>query len=113
MRKRKSRIAFILAGVALGLGEGVERHLCRAIADGMKTQLKSGGRALHRHAVQRRLLILRQAGVAGIVGIRRQQRRRARAERAVHEALQHRGVQHGIFGGMMRAVLLQQVERLH
>ena len=99
----------VLAGGSFGGGKGIERHLHSAIADGVKADLESGRGALDRHAIQLGLLVPRQAGVAGIVGIRRQQRRRARAERAVHEALEHGGVQHGIVRGMVRAMRLQQV----
>ena len=100
----------VLAGGSFGGGESVERHLHGAVSDGVKADLESGRRALNRHAIQLVLLVTRQAGVAGIVGIRRQQRRRARSQRAVHEALEHGGVQHGIVGRMVRAVRLQKAD---
>ena len=53
------------------------------------------------------LRVLRQAGVAGIVGEGRFHRRGARAERAIHEALEQAGVQHGIVGVVVGAHLLQ------
>ena len=99
----------ILFRAALRLSKSVERHLRGAISNGMKTDLEAGQGALDGHAIQFALLILRQAGVAGIVGIRRQQRGRARTQRPIHEAFQHGGVQHGVVGGMMRAMRLQQV----
>ena len=102
----------ILLRAALSLGESVERHLRGAVSDSVKADLEAGQRARNGHAIQFALLILREAGVARIVGIRRQQRGRARTQRAIHEAFQHGRMQHWIVGGMMCAMRLQQADRI-
>src|ERR1019366_4635709 len=78
----------ILLGAALSLSESVERHLHGAVSNSVKADLEAGQRALDGHTIQFALLVLRQAGVAGIVGIGCQQRGRARTQRTIHEAFQ-------------------------
>ena len=61
---------FLLAGFFLRFVESLQRRLDSLVADGMETDLKSGAHTLLRHLVQLRLLVLRQTGIVGIVGIR-------------------------------------------
>ena len=119
MRKRKppgcrscGAFGIFFLDVALGRRECLQRHGDAAVADGVKAHLEAGRGALRCHLIERRLLELRQAGILRLVGVRRQHGRRVRAERAVHEALQHAGVQHRVLRRMEHAVLLQDVQRL-
>ena len=67
-----------------------------AVADGVKAELEAGSGAFDGHRVELGLVVARDAGVAGIVGVGRVEGGGARAERAVHEALEHAGVEQGI-----------------
>ena len=93
----------VLDAVARGAGDaglriGVESHGGGLVADGVKAELEAGLGAFDGHLVQLGLGVLGQAGVAGIVGVGRFHGGGAGAERAIHEALQKAGVQHGIVG---------------
>ena len=96
-----------LARRFLGLGEGIESHLHSLVADGVKANLESGEHALFRQVIQLGRVIAGQAGVLCIVGIRLQQRRGVRSERAIHVSLEHAGVQHQV-GLRMRVALSGQ-----
>ena len=76
-----------------------------------KPNLEAGLRALDGHFVELCLRVLGQAGVAGIVGVWSFHRRGSRAQRAIHEAFQQAGMQHGIVGVVMGAHLDQIFER--
>ena len=116
MRKRKSRgecavrhgfvvtmaaVGSLRYGVAPGRGslardagllggvEGVEGHVVGAVADGVEAELEAGGGALGGHLVELVLVVARDAGVGGVVGVGRVHGGGAGAERAVHEALEH------------------------
>ncbi len=93
-------------------GEGVERHLHRPIADGMKADLKPGGDPLFGHGIELSLLVTRQSAVAGVVGIGRQQGGGSRAQGSIHETLQHSGVQHAVGGRLRGAVRLEECDRI-
>ena len=95
-----------------GLRVRVESHGGGLVADGVEAKLEAGLRALDGHSVELRLRVLRQAGVAGIVGEGRFHGRGARAERAIHEALQKAGVQHGIVQVVVGAHLDQLGQRI-
>jgi hypothetical protein len=73
-------------------GKGIQGHLHRLVSDGVESHLKSRVHALFGHLGQLGMFILRQARIAGIVGVRIDQRCGARAERAIHEPFQHAGV---------------------
>ena len=78
----------------------------------MKPKLEARQHSLLGHLIQFRGLIARQARVVGIIRIWFQQRRRVAAQRAIHEALQHSGVQHQIRLRMRVALLLQLLDGL-
>ncbi len=92
--------------------EGIERHLHGAVTDRVKAHLELGCGTLLRHRIQLCLVITWNAAVAGVVAVGRVERGGARAERAVHKALQHAGVQHAIVGGMMGAMFFQRLDRI-
>ena len=98
------------AGIPLGSPKCIERHLYRAISDGMKAHLEVLCSALLRHRIELCLVVARDTAVARIVAVRRIERRCARAERPVHEALQHAGVQHTVVRGMVSPMLLQRLD---
>src|SRR5215469_17682440 len=52
---------------ALGSRKSIEGHLCGAVSNGVKSELKPGRHPLGRHAIQFGLLILRQSRVARII----------------------------------------------
>ena len=78
----------------------------------MKAELEAGCGALDGHLVELVLRVLGKAGVAGVVGVGRFHGGGARAERAIHEALEHTGVKQGIAGVVVGAVRFQFVEGL-
>ena len=109
MRRRKffaavGRFHVRLARGLLGSGKGIERHLYALVADGVKADLEARQHALFRHVIQLLRIVARQAGVLGIIRVRLQHRRRVRSQRAVHESLEHAGVQHQV-GLRMRVAL--------
>ena len=74
------------------------------VADGVEAELESGGGAFDGHFVELVLRVLRKAGVVGVVGVRRFHRGGARAERAIHEAFEHAGVEQRIVDVVVSAV---------
>ena len=82
------------AGLLGGL-EGIEGHVVGAVADGVEAELEAGGGALGGHLVEVVLLVARDAGVAGIVGVGSFHGGGAGAEGAVHEAFEHAEVEAG------------------
>ena len=60
----------LLARFFLRFVESLQGHLHALVADGMETDLESGAHTLLRHLVQLGLLVLRETGIARIVGIR-------------------------------------------
>ena len=78
-----------------GLRKRIERHRRGLVADGVKAQLKARlARARRPSCSARSCVNCGRPGVAGIVSEGRLHGRRARAERSIHEALEHAGVQH-------------------
>ncbi len=100
------------ARIPLGSRKCIERHLYRTISDGMKAHLEVLRSALLRHCIELGLVVAWNTAVAGIVAVGRVERGGTRPERPVHKALQHAGVQHWVVGGMMRAMLLQRLDRI-
>ena len=81
-----------------------------AVADGVEAQLEAGGGAFGGHGVELRLVIAGQAGVRGVVGVGGEHGGGAGAERAVHEALEHAGVEHAIVGRLGGAHALELIQ---
>src|SRR5262249_50158471 len=91
------------ARLLLGEGERIERHARTAVADSVKAKLKPSAGALRGFVVQGFLLVAGNASVFRIVIVGRKHGGCARAERSVHESLEHSGMQHRIPGRMMGA----------
>ncbi len=88
-----------------GGGEGVERDGVGFVADGVEAELEAGGGALFGHVVEVGLLVARDAGVVGVVGVGFREGGGAGAEGSVHEALEHAEVKErvvGVVGGAAR-----------
>ena len=96
----------------LRLGKGVERQLHPFVADGVKTDLISGQHALFRHRIQLGRVVLRQSAVLRVIAEGIKHRGGFRAERTIHEALQHSGVEHRVGHGMRVALLVQLFNRV-
>src|SRR5690349_22284854 len=77
----------------------------------MEPDLEAITGTLSGHGVQLVLLIARNAGILGIVIVRREHGSSARSQRSIHEAFQHAGVQHGITLWMVAARVEQLVWR--
>ena len=82
----------------LGQCEGVQSHGSGLVADGVKSELESEPGALIGHLVQLLRRVLGKASVAWIVRIGRFHRGSSRAQRTIHEPLQHPRMQHRIVG---------------
>ena len=98
------------AGLLRGL-ECVERHVIGAVADGVEAELEAGDGALGGHLVEVVLLEARDAGVGGLVVVRRFHGCGAAAERAVHEAFEHAEMQQRIVEVVAGAALLEVADR--
>ena len=94
--------------------KAVERHVVGAISDGME-RAESGKPASTRSfghlIVEFRLVVAGDAGVGGIVRIWGVQGGGSGAERAVHEAFEHGGVEEGIGDWVGRLVFFQGGDR--
>ena len=82
--------------------EGVEGHVVGAVADGVEAELEACHGAVGGHLVEVVLLVAGDAGVGGLVGVGGFEGGGAGAEGAVHEALEHGGVEEGIVEGGRR-----------
>src|SRR5262249_22805598 len=65
-----------------------------------------------RELIERALLVARDARVRRVVAVGRLERRGTRAERAVHEALEHAGVQERVIQRVRGALALEHLERI-
>ena len=92
-------------------GKCVERHLHAFVSDGMEAHLESGEHTRFGHLVQLGLIVLWQAGVLGIIGVRLKECGCVRAERPVHKGLEHAGMQHVVGLGMRFALGFELIER--
>src|SRR6202030_4664601 len=70
-----------------------ESNLIGAVANRVKCDLESGAVALDRHLRKRRRIEAQDTGRCGIIGVRCEERRCSRAERAVDQCLQCTGLQ--------------------
>src|SRR5262249_36606609 len=105
-------LKLIFADRLLADRERLQGHFGAAVANGMEAELETGFNALACHAVQRLLIVLRKTSVIRIVRVWCEQSSGAGAERSVHKALQHAGMEHRVGLGMMGAMALQGLDRI-
>ena len=95
-----------------GRGERLQCHCHRPVADGMKADLKSEARTFDRHLIEAPLRVARNAALVRVVAVGLLEGGSARAQGAVHETLEHPGMQHGVVMRMGVALANENCRRI-
>src|ERR1700694_910242 len=90
-----------LAALLFAQRECVQGHSCPAVPNGMKSKLEAGLGPFRSFLVEGVLLIARDSGVFGIIGVGGKHRSSVRAQGAIHKSLEHGGMQQRIIRRVM------------